>query len=179
MMKKFLPVILLLIFITGCADNSQVLSDNRDFQEIVPEEKAAGDILYEAVIDPRIFQEVQALSPGAVDLDLTELSATMSYAAINNIMADPESNVGVTIKALGNYNAWHFDVTGMTYHFIIIEGPPGCCPKGMEFILQGEDISPDDYPPKDAKIEITGVFGSYDELGGIYYYLAVDSIRSR
>jgi len=109
-------------------------------------------------------------------LDLTAMSDIMAYSAVNNMMSDPESYMGKTVKATGTYNVWYFDVTGMTYHFIVIAGPPGCCSRGVEFILRGDYIYPDSYPAQNAKFEAVGVFASYEELGGIYQYIAVDQI---
>jgi hypothetical protein len=84
----------------------------------------------------------------------------------------PVDFMGKTIKAIGNYNTWYFAGTGLTYHIITIEGPSGCCPQALEFILHDGD-----YPEEGARIEITGVFASYDENGGIFYYIAVDNIQ--
>jgi len=44
------------------------------------------------------------------------------------------------------------------------------------FIWNGDHIYPDDYPENNTRIEVTGIFDSYEESGNTYYYLGVDDI---
>ena len=111
-----------------------------------------------------------------IDVDLTVLSSTMVYAEVYNIMTSPDEYMGKTIKMNGPYYASFYDETGLYYHYVVIEDATACCQQGLEFIWKGDHKFPDDYPEEETKIEVTGVFGSYDELGDTYYYLAVDDI---
>ncbi|MCL2084735.1 MAG: hypothetical protein FWH06_05720 [Oscillospiraceae bacterium] len=107
---------------------------------------------------------------GGVDLDFTNMSATMVYAEIYNMTTIPGEYLGKTVKADGSYDVTRYD--GQYYHFIIIEDASACCQQGLEFRLDGDY----GYPRREEKIEVTGVFESYDMLGDTYYYLAVDDI---
>ena len=112
-----------------------------------------------------------------VDVDLTILSSIMVYAEVNNIMTKPDSYLGKTIKINGLFYSSYYDVNETMYYFVVVTDATSCCPKGIEFIWNSERKYPDDYPDEKAKIEVTGVFSSYDELGETYYHLLVENLR--
>jgi len=118
----------------------------------------------------------ETVEPKSVDVDLTALSSTMVYAEVSNIVGNANDYIGKTIKMHGRYYASFFEKTELYYHFVIIEDATACCAQGLEFIWSGDHIYPDDYPDDNTNIEVTGVFGSYDELGKTYYYVATDDI---
>jgi hypothetical protein len=111
-----------------------------------------------------------------VDVDLTAMSATMVYAEVYNITVSPADYVGKTIKASGLYYPYYYEETGLIYHNIYIADAAACCQQGIEFAWQGEHAYPDDYPAEQARIVISGTFGSYDELGYTYYHIVTDGI---
>jgi hypothetical protein len=111
-----------------------------------------------------------------IDVDLTTLSSTMVYAEVYNMMTVPNEYMGKTIKMGGQYYANYYEETGLYYHCVIIADATACCQQGLEFKWNGDHTYPDDYPADNSEIEVVGVFGSYDELGQTYYYLAVDNI---
>jgi hypothetical protein len=111
-----------------------------------------------------------------VDVDLTIMSSTMVYAEVYDILFNPDDYIGKTIKMNGPYVPLFYDETGLYYHYVLIEDAAACCQNGMEFIWSGDHTFPNDYPDEQARIEISGVFGSYEELGMTYYYLSVDDI---
>jgi hypothetical protein len=116
-------------------------------------------------------------SPAArIDVDLTVLSSTMLSAAYDNIALNPGSYIGQTIKAAGSYSAFFWNETDRYYHYVSVKDGAGCCQGWFEFVWSGNRVYPDDYPEDGTKIEMTGVFGSYEELGRVFYYLAVDDI---
>lgn len=113
---------------------------------------------------------------GTIDIDLTAMSSTMVYSEVFSMMENPEAYLGKTVKIEGMYYASFYEPTGLTYHYVVIADATACCSQGMEFIWNGEHAYPEDYPPDGAEVEIVGVFGTYDELGYTYGYLAVDDI---
>lgn len=153
-LSSFLMFCLLVIFAAGCAKNDTSLSDSSTHE--TPENSAPESM--------------------AVDVDLTLLSSTMVYAEVYNIMMNPTQYIGKTIKINGPYYAQYFDETGLFYHYVIIEDATACCAQGLEFIWNGEHIYPDDYPEDQTRIEVIGVFDSYEELDETWYYLAVNDI---
>jgi hypothetical protein len=157
-MKKNLSLILPLCLITalvvGCANNNAAQSD---------------------ISNPEM-QNNPVEDVKKVDVDLTELSSTMVFAEVNNIMTNPDDYMGKKIKMNGVYASEYWDETGIDYHYVVIQDATGCCPQGIEFVWNGEHNYPDDYPEKQTEIEVIGIFGSYDELGRTYYFLTVDDI---
>jgi len=128
--------------------------------------------------EPKLEQEdeEQIQNTGDEDIiDLTVMSATMIYAEVYKIMSTPQEYIGATIRMRGPYYASYYEPTDGYYHFVIIEDATACCSQGIEFIWRGNHTYPDDYPKNKTIIEMTGVFGSYDELDITYYYLAIDS----
>lgn len=158
-MKKYLCILLILcgIFIAGCGnkDTTQSSNDNVEKKEN-PKTPSGGN--------NKDF------------IDLTALSSTMVYAEVFSMLSNPDDYIGKTIKMNGPYYSSYYAETDMRYYFVIIEDATACCQQGLEFIWNGEHIYPDDYPKEGAKIEITGIFGQYEELGLTYCYLDVDDI---
>jgi len=110
------------------------------------------------------------------EVDLTLLSSTMIYAQVSNMLANPDEYMGKTIRMNGLYYSSYYDMTKTRYHYVVIEDATACCAQGLEFIWNGKHAYPRDYPEENAKIEIIGVFDSYDELGKTYYYIDIDGI---
>lgn len=111
-----------------------------------------------------------------VDVDLTKLSSTMVYAEVYNMMTYPDKYMGKTVKMSGPYTSSYYEETKQYYHYIIIEDATACCQQGLEFIWEGNHNYPDDYPKDGTKVEATGTFGKYDELGQTYYYIAINDL---
>ena len=157
-MKKLVSILSLLCFLltaaAGCAKNDAAVAD-------AGISEAGGGLLN---------------TSKNVDIDLTVLSSTIMYAEVNSIMTKPDDYLGKTIRMKGPYRASFYDATNLYYHYVIVEDAAACCVQGLEFVWSGEHVYPEDYPKEDTKIEVTGVFSRYDELGRAYYYLAVDEI---
>jgi hypothetical protein len=170
-MKKYLLVCLLVCFLgtllVGCA--------------AAPALAEGGSAAPAAAPTPAPTVELPPIATPAptvesVDVDLTLLSSTMVVSVMNDIMSKPNEYLGKTFKVRGPYYASYYDVTDQFYHLVYFEDAQACCIQAMEFEWQGDHAYPDDYPAPETKIEITGVFGSYEELDSTYYYLAVDDI---
>jgi len=117
-----------------------------------------------------------AIERDDVDVDLTGLSQTIVQAEFQNILSNTDNYIGKTIRASGTYYTLFSDKTGNHYHYIIIVQGDECCQLGFEFKRDGDYAVPDDYPKKNAVIEVTGILKRYEELGNSYLYLAVKDI---
>ena len=116
----------------------------------------------------------------SIDVDLTELSSTMVYSEVYNMMNKPEDYVGKTIKIEGTYYASYWQDTGKYYHCVMISDAAACCQNGIEFVWDNDThVYPDEYPPDNTVIELTGVFELYEEMGETYCYLKTDDITVR
>ncbi|MGN0483760.1 MAG: hypothetical protein ACI4HI_09435 [Lachnospiraceae bacterium] len=101
-----------------------------------------------------------------VDMDLTVMDRDMVYASVYQMMADPKSYEGKTIRIKGSYYAEYYDKTEKYYHYCLIKDAMACCAQGMEFIWDdGSHVYPDEYPPEDTEITVTGIFETYQEEG--------------
>ena len=118
--------------------------------------------------------------PSQIDIDLTQLSSTMVYSEVYNMMVTPEDYVGKTVKMNGLFTLYFqmFDDEGQPdlnypYYFAcVIEDATACCSQGIEFELAGEHSYPDDFPDLGSDITVIGTFEIYEENGYEYTHLA-------
>ena len=116
-------------------------------------------------------------SAGKVDVDLTVLSNTMVYSEVYNMLYnDPESYLGKTVRARGEFSIYQLVVDGVLQpdpvaYACIIADAAACCAEGMEFVLKDNLAYPDDYPEPGAEITVVGEFQSYEENGMTRYHL--------
>jgi hypothetical protein len=118
-------------------------------------------------------------APKKIDEDLTPLSGTMLFAKVYDIMANPSGYMGKAVKIRGAYTPSFNSATGARYHYVMVSDASSCCKQGLEFIWSGKHAYPADYPAEGAKVEVAGVFKSYEEDGVPYYYLETNNITSR
>lgn len=105
------------------------------------------------------------------DVDLTELSSTMMYSEVYNMVASPENYLGKKIKMCGNFSIYQDQTTGKIYYACLVTDASSCCSQGIEFVLEGDHTYPDDYPEINTVITVTGIFDTYEENGYTYCQL--------
>ena len=110
----------------------------------------------------------------AVDVDLTQLSSTMVYSEVYNIMMAPEDYVGKIIRMNGECVSAYYEPTDATYYSIIIQDATACCAQGIEYVL-GDGQA---YPEDGGEATVTGRFESYDENGTTWYHLVDASVTA-
>ena len=92
----------------------------------------------------------------SVDLDLTELSSTVVYSEVYNMLITPDDYKGKIIKMKGQFNQYTDDETGKIYNSVIIPDATACCQQGLEF-----ELSDKTNPNFEQNTEIT-VVGTFD-----------------
>lgn len=112
--------------------------------------------------------QINTVKSGDVDIDLTAMNSTMVYSEVYNMVTDPGSYLGKTVKMRGNFRMYHDETTDAYYFACIIADATACCSQGIEFVLAGEHTYPDDYPALDSEITVVGTFSTYTE--GEYQY---------
>jgi len=161
-MKKYISVIMILCLVftltTACSDKGA--APNEGGSSGSSEDQSAQE----------------GAKSSAVDLDLSELSSTMVYAGVYNVLTNYKKYVGKTIKIKGTYGSYYFKETARTQHYILVVDETSCCNLGFELIWKGNHNYPEDYPDEGAEIELTGVFGTREENGQVYGGLTVDKI---
>ena len=115
-----------------------------------------------------------ASAPAAVDVDLTQLSSTMVYSEVYNIMMAPEDYVGKVIRMNGECVSAYYEPTDATYYSIIIQDATACCAQGIEYVLDDGQA----YPEDGGEATVTGRFESYDENGTTWYHLVDASVTA-
>lgn len=103
------------------------------------------------------------------DVDLTEMTSTMVYAEVYNMMLSPNDYIGKTIKMSGTFSAFEVPETGNIYYACIVQDATACCQKGIEFVIDEE--SEDGYPANGDEITVTGTFETYFEGENMYCHL--------
>lgn len=117
---------------------------------------------------------VQAASASAdrpVDLDLTAISGTVVYSQVYDMMAEPEAYMGQKIRMRGSLSYFQDPDTMQEYFAAIIADATACCAQGIEFVCKDERSYPQDYPPLDTEITVTGTFNTYYEGESMYIQL--------
>lgn len=105
--------------------------------------------------------------PVGADCDLIAMGSDMAYAAVYQMMADPDAYIGKTIRIQGLYFSGYYEPTGRYYYYCMIQDTLACCAQGLEFVWA--DV-PDEYPDQNAAVVVQGVFESYQEDGDEYRY---------
>ncbi len=114
-----------------------------------------------------------------IDVDLTQLSSTMVYSEVYNMMYTPENYIGKTVKMSGDFALYcqQTDENGQPdfdypiYYACVIADATACCSQGLEFVPAGNCTYPDDYPEPGGNITVIGTFETYEEEGYTYCHL--------
>lgn len=136
-----------------------------------------GDTVSPSAKEPQEADSEPEKSGDDMDVDLTELSSTMVYSEIYNMMYTPEKYVGKTVKMKGAFAVGYsykpdgtMDESSILTSCIVMDAT-ACCSQGIEFVLSGEHTYPDDYPALNDEIVITGVFDTYEKNGFKFCHL--------
>lgn len=111
-----------------------------------------------------------------IDLDLSGMNTTMVYSQLADMMENPDSYIGKTIKMAGQFTLTENTETKQKYYNVTVIDATNCCQQGLEFIWE-DHTYPDDYPTVNSNIEVTGVFETYDENGITYCHLISNDVK--
>ena len=104
----------------------------------------------------------------SVDLDLTELSSTLIYSEVYNMLITPDDYKGKIVKMKGQFNQYTDEETGKTYNAVIIPDATACCQQGLEFELS-DKTNPNF--KQGTEITVVGTFDTYSEGELLYCHL--------
>lgn len=110
----------------------------------------------------------QTAGAGEVDVDLTAMSSTIVYSEVFNMVSNPDSYIGKTVRMEGPCSVYQDENTGVLYYACIIQDATACCAQGMEFELDETYDRPDDYPKEGEEVTVEGTFDTYMENGYLY-----------
>lgn len=126
-------------------------------------------------------EDSQKADDPSCDVDLTKLSSTMIYSEVYNMMSEPDNYLGKSVRMNGQFALYQATdeegkpIPDQIYFACFIADATACCLQGLEFILAGEHVYPDDYPELGAEITVPGTFETYDENGYMYCHL-IDAV---
>lgn len=102
-----------------------------------------------------------------VDVDLTQLSGVMVYSQVFDMVSNPASYKGKTIRMEGNYGEYRDEETGNLYRACVIPDATACCEQGIEFVLK-DDSNADEDLVEGLPCAVQGTFDTYYE-GQVQY----------
>lgn len=112
-----------------------------------------------------------------IDVDLTQLSSTMVYSEVYNMVTNPSDYIGKTVKMNGQFSRFQATdnnnqpLPDRVYYACLIADATACCQQGLEFVLAGDFKYPDDYPKLGTDITVVGEFQTYTEDSQQYCHL--------
>ena len=122
------------------------------------------------------FNGAEQKEADGIDVDLSEMSGTMVFAEVYNMMMDPMSYIGKTVKMNGSFAVYHDDEKNKDHYACIIRDATACCEQGVEFMLRDDCDFPDEYPKEGEEITVTGEFKTYKD-GEYTYWALMDAER--
>ena len=101
-------------------------------------------------------------------MDLTELSSTVVYSEVYNILITPDDYKGKIIKMKGLFNQYTDEETGKIYNTVIIPDATACCQQGLEFELSDKTNPSFE---QGTGITVVGTFDTYSDGEFLYCHL--------
>lgn len=102
-------------------------------------------------------------------VDLTELSGTMVYSQVFDMVSMPENYLGAHVRMRGTALSYTDPDTERTFHAVLIADATACCQQGIEYVLASGD-----YPQDGTEVTVEGTFATVQE-NGIEYCMLQDA----
>lgn len=109
-----------------------------------------------------------AETQGSDYIDLTEMSGTMVYSQVYNMVYYPERFTGTKVKMQGTFSDYLDIASGKRYFGCIIQDATACCAQGIEFNPTDDFTYPEDFPADGDIVTVEGEFDTYIEDGAKY-----------
>ena len=175
MKKLFVLCMTLALLATGCADNTaetRPANQTANVNDVIQQQisQSTGSAAQDETADKQTSKTAGTVmeSSEPADIDLTEMSSTMVYSEIYNIISNPQAYSGKKIKIRGSFIDYLDPASGNRYFSCVVQDATACCSQGMEFLLTDDYKYPDDYPADGSEICVMGTFSTYYE--GEYMY---------
>ena len=103
-----------------------------------------------------------------IDYDLSNMNYNMLSAITFEMLVEQEKYADKTVKICGQfYTEVENDIR---YYSVIIWDATLCCPAGMDFIPPETMKFPEDFPPEETKITVTGILRENPQDGNLIFY---------
>jgi len=100
---------------------------------------------------------------GTDGIDLTQMSDTMAFSQVYNMLVDPDSYLGLNVRMKGQFDCYQDPDSGKYYFACVVMDETQCCNYGIEFELEGDHHYPEDYPQLGEEFCVSGEFSTYTE----------------
>lgn len=108
-----------------------------------------------------------------IDYDLTNMSSTMIYAEVFNMLIGPEKYENKRVKMKGFFTIYNEGSKDEVYS-VIVPDATACCQQGIEFFYDFKDNK----PVANSEITVTGIFNIHMLNDGISYnYIKAEKIE--
>lgn len=108
-----------------------------------------------------------------IDYDLTNMSSTMIYAEVFNMLIEPEKYENKRVKMKGFFTIYNEGSKDEVYS-VIVPDSTACCQQGIEFFYDFKDNK----PVANSEITVTGIFNVHMLSDGISYnYIKAEKIQ--
>lgn len=108
-----------------------------------------------------------------IDYDLTNMSSTMIYAEVFNMLIEPEKYENKRVKMKGFFTIYNEGSNDEVYS-VIVPDATACCQQGIEFFYDFKDKK----PVANSEITVTGIFNIHMLNDGISYnYIKAEKIE--
>ena len=173
-MKKGFAIILaaaIVLAAAGCGASSESAA-NKTAQSSAKTVSDALSQAQETTIADREAPVTEAVKPDDMEyadldfdaeLDLTEMSSTMVYAEVSNMVNTPDKYLGKTVKIKGSFDVFTDPNTKKYYYSCMVKDATACCANGIEFAPQKDLKYPDDFPNVGMPVTVGGTFETYKE----------------
>lgn len=158
----------------AAATNDGAKSVTTTAPETTSEEQATSELTLST--NPVSSKGTEPITLEPVDMDLTQMNATMIYSIIYDLMVKPNDYYGKSLIVDGYFDTMYLDEFQTRYFFVVVPDATACCVQGLEFKLPDDKVYPDDYPEPGTDIRVRGVLGSYEEAGQTYAYISADQM---
>ncbi len=178
-MKQFKKVLFLLgaILLLSACGGKQEAAQTPSVEDFSAASPSAATVQPELSAAPDPREEPSAstdLQAGmTADLDLTQLSSTVVYAEVYNMLVTPENYTDKVVRMTGEYQEYVDEYTGELYHSCVIYDALACCQQGVEFVLADGD-----YLIEGTAITVVGRYETYTTPYYDYFHL-VDAVREK
>ena len=186
--NRIVPVLItVLMFAAGCGKDSagSLSAENSNYDagkaSNASDTAAPADAIQSDTTDlPMggiVPKEEAFASKSEYDVDLTQLSASMVYAQVYDMVNNGNDYLGKSVKVKGPF-AYFQETDGREFFAVLISDATACCSQGIEFVLDGDYSYPKDYPPINTEIVVTGEFNYYKEGNATYCQLLHASMEA-
>ncbi len=100
-------------------------------------------------------------------IDLTQMSDTLLYAKVNDMIENPDEYKGKTIKIKGAFSSVISSSQNSRNYACVVTDANGCCSQGLEFVPYPDYMYPDDFPKLWDDITVFGIFETYQKDSSI------------